>query len=191
MERRDFVAAGVAGGRGRVGARGRQESDDAFRGGTFAPPHPQFYRRTTIAPEKAPDHAAYDVLADVLPAARRRRMRLYCWFEDVFRQDIPGFDQAAEIDLHGKRTGLACHRNPNTRAFWLGLVEDYLRSYDVDGLMWGSERQGPLDNALTANHGGGGAGGRVGCFCQYCTAAARKEGVNVDRAKDGYMQLAK
>src|SRR5437764_14960732 len=57
---------------------GRQEYDDGFRGGNFATPHPQFYRCTAIAPEKAPDHAAYDVLADVLPAARRRRMRLYC-----------------------------------------------------------------------------------------------------------------
>src|SRR5436309_14980905 len=69
---------------------GKQEYDDAFRGGNFATPHAQFYRRTSIAPEKAPDHAAYDVIADVVPAARRRRMRLYCWFEDVFRQDIPG-----------------------------------------------------------------------------------------------------
>src|SRR5947207_14124466 len=40
---------------------GRQEDDDAFRGGNFATPHPQFYRRTTIAPEKAPDHAAYEI----------------------------------------------------------------------------------------------------------------------------------
>src|SRR5438874_10284402 len=166
---------------------GRQEYDDAFRGGNFATPHPQFYRRTTIAPEKAPDHAAYDVLADVLPAARRRRMRLYCWFEDVFRQDIPGFDQAAEIDLHGKRTGLACHRNPNTRNFWLGLAEDYLRSYDVDGLMWGSERQGPLDNALSASHGGGGSG--VACFCPHCLDAARQTGIDTDRAREGYLAL--
>src|SRR5437763_1785891 len=32
---------------------GRQEYDDGFRGGNFATPHPQFYRRTAIAPEKA------------------------------------------------------------------------------------------------------------------------------------------
>src|SRR2546429_3948063 len=166
---------------------GRQEYDDAFRGGNFATPHPQFYRRTSIAAEKAPDHAAYDVLADVLPAARRRRMRLYCWFEDVFRRDVPGFDQAAEIDLHGKPTGLACHRNPNTRNFWLGLAEDYLRSYDVDGLMWGSERQGPLDNALAASHGGGGSG--VACFCPHCLEAARQAAIDVDRAREGYLPL--
>ena len=83
----------------------------------------------------------------------------------------------------------ACSRNPNTRNFWLGLVEDYLRSYDVDGLMWGSERQGPLGNVLVTNHGGAGAGGRLACFCQYCIEAAKKEGINVDRAKAGYTQL--
>src|SRR2546430_2208259 len=168
---------------------GKQEYDDAFRGGNFATPHPQFYRRTSIAPEKAPDHAAYDVIADVLPAARRRRMRLYCWFEDVFRRDVPGFDQAAEIDLHGMPTGLPCHRIPTTRNFWLGLAEDYLRSYDVDGLMWGSERQGPLDNALGASHGSSSAGGVIACFCPQCLAAARQEGINIERARDGYLAL--
>src|SRR5262245_37734333 len=40
---------------------GKQEYDDNFRGGNFATPHPAYYRRTTIAPEKAPDHPGYDV----------------------------------------------------------------------------------------------------------------------------------
>src|SRR2546423_14099356 len=109
---------------------GKQEYDDNFRGGNFATPHPQYYRHTSIAPEQAPDHPNYDVIADVLPAAHRRRMKVICWFEDVFRREVPGFDQAAEIDLHGKPTGLPCHRNPNARNFWLGLSEDYLRSSD-------------------------------------------------------------
>src|SRR5207302_994491 len=84
-------------------------------------------------------------------------------------------------------TGLACHRNPNTRSFWLGLAEDYLRSYDVDGLMWGSERQGPLDNALAASHGGGGS--VVACFCPHCLDAARRTGIDTDRAREGYVAL--
>src|ERR1051325_6797311 len=184
---------------------GAQAYDDDFRGGNFATPHPQYYRETSIVPEKAPDHPGYDVIADVLPAARRRGMRLYCWFEDVFRRDVPGFDRAAEIDLHGKPTGLACHRNPNTRNFWLGLAEDFLRSYDVDGLMWGSERQGPLDNALAASHGGGGrgggcgapppppprgggggGGGGVGFSPPPFRAAPPGAAIDVDRAREGY-----
>jgi hypothetical protein len=183
---------GIAGRQPRGSAlpdHGKQEYDDNYHGGNFATPHPQFYRGTTIAPEKAPDHPNYDVIADVLPAARRRNMKVICWFEDVFRNDVRGLDQAVEIDLHGKPTTRTCPRNPNTRNFWLGMVEDYLRSYDVDGLMWGSERQGPLNNAIGASHGGGGNPATVGCFCTHCTEAARKMGIDVDRARKGYSAL--
>ena len=170
---------------------GRQEYDTGtFRGGNFATPHPQYYGNTSIAPEKAPDHPGYDAIADVFPAARRRGIKVICWFEDVIAADVPGFEDAREVVAAGPPSTFACSRNPNTRRFWLGLVEDYLRSYDVDGLMWGSERQGPLGNALGANHGGAGAGGRIACFCRHCVEAGRKEGLNVDRAKEGYVQLS-
>jgi hypothetical protein len=53
---------------------GTQEYDDDFRGGIFFTPHPGYYGKTSIKPEKAPDHPGYDVLADVLPAAHRRGM---------------------------------------------------------------------------------------------------------------------
>src|SRR2546430_5608907 len=102
---------------------GKQEYDDAFRGGNFATPHRQYYRDTSIVPEKAPVHPGYDVIADVLPAARRRGMRLYCWFEDVFRRDVPGFDGAAEIDLHRASTRPTRPRNPTTRNFSLRTAE--------------------------------------------------------------------
>src|SRR5437870_3302418 len=133
---------------------GAQAYDDDFRGGNFTTPHPELYRKTSIAPEKAPDHAGYDVLADVIPAAHGRRMKVMAWFEDVFRPDVPGLDQALELDVHGKPGSRLCFRNPNTREFWLALLEDHLRSYGaLDGLMWGSERQGPLNDALGASHG--------------------------------------
>ena len=169
---------------------GKQEYDTAtFRGGNYATPHPQYYRNTSITPERAPDHPNYDVLADVLPRAHSRSMKVIAWFEDVFAADVPGFEQAREVMVDGQRSTFACTRNPNTRNFWLGLVEDYLRSYDVDGLMWGSERQGPLGSVLGTNHGGTGAGGRAACFCQYCSEAAKAQGINVDRAKQGYNEL--
>src|SRR5438105_646424 len=79
---------------------GKQEYDDNFRGGNFATPHPQYYGHTSIAPEKAPDHPDYDVIADVLPSAHRRGLTVICRFEDVFRRPVPGFDQAARIGLH-------------------------------------------------------------------------------------------
>jgi hypothetical protein len=174
---------------------GKQQYDtDTFHGGNYATPHPQYYRNTALVPEKAPDHPGYDVLADVVPAAHKRGMKVICWFEDVLRYTnaiaAPGFEKVREVVLSGPESDFACSRNPNTRNFWLGLVEDYLRSYDVDGLMWGSERQGPLGNVLVTNHGGAGAGGRLACFCPYCIDAAKKDGINVDRAKAGYTKLA-
>jgi hypothetical protein len=168
---------------------GKQEYDDNYHGGNFATPHPQYYKNTSIAPQKAPDHPDYDVIADVLPRAHKRGMKVICWFEDVFRKDVPGLEKAFEVDLHGTPQARVCYRNPNTLNFWLGLTEDYLRSYDVDGLMFGSERQGPLNSALGASHGGGPSPESVGCFCSYCIAAAKRDGLNVDRARKGYQEL--
>ena len=125
----------------------------------------------------------------MLPRAHKRGMKVICWYEDVFRKDVPGLDKAFEVDVHGQPAARVCYRNPNTLNFWLGLTEDYLRSYDVDGLMFGSERQGPLNNALGASHGGGPAPATVGCFCPHCLAAAKKEGINAERAKQGYLAL--
>jgi hypothetical protein len=168
---------------------GKQEYDDNYRGGNFAMPHPQYYRETSIKPEKAPDHPDYDVIADVLPRAHQRKMKVIGWYEDVFRNDVPGLDQATEVDIHGRPTNRVCYRNPNTRNFWLGLTEDFLRSYDLDGLMFGSERQGPLNAAIGASHGGAAAPATVGCFCRHCIEAARKDGINADRARQGFLAL--
>jgi hypothetical protein len=193
-----FVAAftygrGIAGRQPRgnpLPDHGKQEYDDSFRGGNFATPHPELYRRTSIAPERAPDHPGYDVLADVIPEARRRRVKVYAWFEDVFRRDVPGIEQALEVDVHGRPGSRLCFRNPDTRAFWLALVEDYLRSYpDLDGLMWGSERQGPLNDALGASHGEGARPASAACFCPHCLDAARRQGIDADRARQGFLAL--
>ena len=168
---------------------GKQEYDDNYHGGIFATPHPQYYKNTSILPQKAPDHPDYDVIGDVLPRARKRGMRVIAWYEDVFRNDVPGIDKAFEVDVHGKPAARVCYRNPNTMNFWLGLTEDFLRSYPLDGLMFGSERQGPLNAAIGASHGGGAAPGTVGCFCPHCLEAAKKEGINAERARQGFLAL--
>ncbi len=168
---------------------GKQEYDDNYHGGIFATPHPQYYKNTSILPQKAPDHPDYDVIGDVLPRARKRGMKVIAWYEDVFRNDVPGIDKAFEVDVHGKPAARVCYRNPNTMNFWLGLTEDFLRSYPLDGLMFGSERQGPLNAAIGASHGGGAAPGTVGCFCPHCLEAAKKEGINAERARQGFLAL--
>jgi hypothetical protein len=132
---------------------GKQEYDPNYHGGNFATPHARFYERTTLKQTKAPDHGDYDVIADVLPRAHRRGMKVYAWYEDQWRDDVPGIDKLKEIDWQGRPANTLCPLHPDYREFLTGLTEDYCQSYGIDGIMWGSERQGPLHNALSAKVG--------------------------------------
>jgi hypothetical protein len=170
---------------------GKQEYDRDFRGGNYARPHPEFYTRTVLKDVRAPDHGNLDILEAVLPKAKARGMRVYAWAEDVWRGDVPNVGQVQEVDFHGRRRTTLCLRNPDYRGFLEGLAQDYAKSYPIDGLMWGSERQGPLNNALGASHGGGGDPGTVGCFCQHCREEAKRRGVDDKRAVEGYAALEK
>lgn len=171
---------------------GKQEYDLDFHGGNFATPHPEFYKNTVLKETKAPDHGDYDVLADVLPKAKQHGMQTIAWLEDVYSPSIPHVEQLQEIDLHGRHAHTLCFNNPQNQAFLTGLVTDYASSYEIDGLMWGSERQGALSNALGASHGGKNSDpGRVTCFCSFCQARAQKEGISVERARQGFAELEK
>ncbi|MBI1898799.1 MAG: hypothetical protein HYS04_20030 [Acidobacteria bacterium] len=169
---------------------GKQEYDLNFHGGNFATIHPQYYKDTVMKDFRAPDHGDFDVLAAVIPAAKKRGMKVIAWYEDVFRNDVRNVEKLQEKDLHGRSAGTLCFNNPNYRGFLVGLTEDYARSYDLDGLMWGSERQGAFANALGASHGGGRRDpGRVTCFCEFCQRKAKERGINFERVKQGYLAL--
>ena len=167
---------------------GKQEYDLNFHGGNFATPHPQYYKDTALKAEdtRAPDYPGVDTIASVVPAARKRGIRTILWAEDVFRNDLPNIDKLQEYDVHGRRGARLCFNNPNVNNFLLGLVEDYARSYEIDGIMWCSERMGPLNNVMR-----GPATANASCFCQFCKAKARRLGINDDRARDGYLALEK
>src|SRR5258708_3584941 len=56
---------------------GKQESDEkSFHGGNFAIPHPEFYRNTVLKQTRAPDHGDFDIVANVLPGAKKRNLKL-------------------------------------------------------------------------------------------------------------------
>ncbi len=171
---------------------GKQEYDLNYHGGNFATPHPQYYKNTVIQPAHAPDHDKLDILAEVLPAAKRRGMKVICWMEDVFRPDLPNIEKVQEKDLYGRNMETLCLNNPNYLNFFTGLVEDLARSYDVDGIMWGSERQGALCDSLGATHDTPPIDpGNVTCFCEFCLNKAKGRGINSDRARQGFLELEK
>ncbi len=168
-----------------------------FRGGNFAVPHLEYYKDTnlTFADMRAPEFGDADLLARLIPAARERGMKTFAWIlEDNVRPPVAHWEALYEVDFHGRRTNRhpsgPCYNNPLYRGFLLGLVEDYARSYEIDGLMWASERQGGLLNALGAYHNGASADpGQATCFCEFCQQKARSQGIDVERARAGFTAL--
>ena len=169
---------------------GIQEYDLNFRGGNFAEIHPQYYVNTIIRDFRAPDHGDLDILAEVLQEAKKRNIAIYCWINEnpynPIPKYVPNFPKVLEIDCYGKRTPLPCFNNPDYRNFHLSLVEDYCKSYDISGILWGSERQGPLGNLI----GGGWNSNYVACFCEHCRKLAYERGINIERAIKGYQTLS-
>ena len=169
---------------------GPQESDEKFfHGGNYATPHPEFYRDTVLKQTRAPDHGDLDIVATVLPAARKRGLKLFCSIEDVFRSDIPGVKDVAEVDLQGRKTGTLCLFHPDVRAFWAALATDLCKSYEIDGILFFNERNGPLLNAIGASHSQAIASSRVTCFCDFHQRAAKERGIDLQRAREGYTKL--
>lgn len=170
---------------------GKQAYDtDTFYGGCYTKVDPKYFTNTPFKSFRAPDFGDYDVLETVLPSAKKRGLKTICWFEDVFRNDRPNIQELQEKELSGKNASTLCFNNPGYRNWLLGMVENWSRSYDVDGIMWGSERQGAFSNMLGASHGGA-SGDRVTCFCGFCVAKAKERGINPERARQGFLELNK
>ena len=94
-----------------------------------SPPRIRSITKTVLKDTRAPDHGDLDILAEVLPAAKKRGMKVICWLEDVFRSDLPNIEKLQERDLYGRYAETLCVNNPDYRNFLIGLVEDNARSY--------------------------------------------------------------
>ena len=170
---------------------GAQHYDtDTFHGGDYAMPHPQFYAQSIFKDFRAPDLGDFDLLGAVVPKAKARGIKSYCWFEDTYDpQRLANFNRVAEVDVDGRPTAQACLNNPYLRKFMTSLVEDWASSYDIDGIMWCSERQGALNRAIGANHGALMNPGAPTCFCSYCVQKGMDQGIKVERAREGFKAL--
>jgi hypothetical protein len=170
---------------------GKPEHDtDTFHGGSYTVTHPQYYKDTAIQDFRAPEFGDFDVLESVLPSAHRRGMKTICWFEDVFAgkgAGIPGIAKAQEKRLDGANAETLCFNNPNYSNWLLGTVEDYARSHEIDGIMWGSERQGAFANMLASRQDPS----AVTCFCEFCQRKAKARGIDPERAREGFRALSK
>jgi hypothetical protein len=171
-----------------------------FHGGNYARPHMEFYKDTPLmlADMRAPEFGDVDVLERVIPVAKKHGIRVFPFIlED---NSLPAavksnWEKLYEVDHHDRRTnghpGGPCFNNPGYRNFTLGLVEDYARSYDIGGLMWGSERQSGFLNTLGLSQSSGQDPGKTTCFCEFCQKKGRDRGIDVERARRGFDEAEK
>jgi hypothetical protein len=165
--------------------------DASFTGGAFYDYDPKYFRTTTLKDFRSPDYGKLNVIADVAPKVKARGMDFFCWDYNnavpIMNRSIPGFPQVTEIDVYGRRTTSPCFNHPDYRAHLTGKIESYLSGYpsQVDGIAWGCERMGPLQNAI----GGGWSTAGLSCFCEHCRAKARARDLSVTRAQRGYRAL--
>ena len=156
-----------------------------LRGGSYIRHRPEYYRNTPITNFTAddPELAGKDILEMVIPAARKRGMKIYPEvMEPLFKYAghgsannvfIPNLPQLLEVDVFGRTSQDPCINNPGYRNWWKSIMEDYARSYDIDGIMWCNERRSPIDNVL--------AGNAPNCFCPTCRREALERGIDVER----------
>lgn len=151
----------------------------------------KYFADTSLKEFRSPDDNHFNVITAVAPKMHKRGMDFVAFdYNNTsarMMRFIPGFTEVSEIDVYGRRTDSACWNHPDYRAHLRGKVESLLAQYpgEVDAIAWGCERQGPLDNLI----GGGWASIGISCFCPFCRAKARERGINVERAKAGYLAL--
>jgi hypothetical protein len=162
-----------------------------FVGGAFYDYDPKYFRDTILKDFRSPDYGKFDVIAQVAAKAKARGMDFFAWDYNnavpSMNRSISNFAKVTEIDVYGRRTTSPCFNHPDYRAHLAGKIESLLSGYpdQVDGIAWGCERMGPLQNMI----GGTWSTAGISCFCEHCRAKARDRGVQVARAQEGYRRL--
>ncbi len=162
-----------------------------FHGGYYAKVNPAFFQGTIFENQvdrlRAPDTPDFDILGDVLPMAKKRNMKTIAWLADQIHEEIEEFEMMKEQDLQGRSLNQVCLRNPHFKGFLQAMVTDCVTSHDLDGLLWRSERWGPLTNTLYKYRGD--EHSVIPCFCPYCRTEGVEQGIDLSKVEEGYTQL--
>jgi hypothetical protein len=171
---------------------GTPEYEPGWRGGNYATVHPEYYANTILgAVGRAPEYPEWDMLEVVIPKARQRGMKSYALMDESSHarhlRSYPNFLKCLEVDIWNKPARRPCFNNPDYRNWHLGMVEDYIKSYELDGILWSSERPSPLDRLIQEPTRQG--LGLITCYCSHCRKIGEERGISWRRAQEGYRKL--
>jgi len=162
-------------------------------GGAYFDPDPAYYSGTFIKDYRAKDKEfeGKDILDMVLPAAHKRGMKVYVELMEPFFKytghgstntvDIPNLAQAMEVDIFGRLGADPSTSHPDYRNWILSMVEDQVRNYDIDGIMWCNERNSPLDQLIQ--------GMAPGDFSTHARREAMERGIDVEACRRAMINL--
>ena len=164
------------------------QEPDYLQGGAFYNPHPDYYQATFMKKFDAPDPPTqgFDTLADVIPAAEQRGIKVYTYYCETSSSAIrsiwqPGFPHLLDRDHWGRTATRPSLLNPDYRTWWRSIIEDWFSNHNLTGMLWGIERQSPLMDIFRADSSTG--------FDEYFKAEARARGIDVQRAIEGYQKI--
>lgn len=153
--------------------------------------HAQYYKNTTLRhqqPDATFEHQSRDLFAELSAPAKQRGMKVYARVleSSAMSRVVANYSKVVTKDVNGKPTNTACWNHPEYVGFWADTMEDLFRSYDLDGIQWGAERQGPLMNVISPWNNDA-----PSCFCEHCGARAKAAGIDPERARQGFDALHK
>ena len=97
---------------------------------------------------------------------------------------VANYAKVVTRDVRDRPTSVACWNHPEYVGFWADTMEDLFRSYDLDGIQWGAERQGPLMNVISPWDNN-----PPTCFCEHCRRRGAAAGIDPERARLGFETL--
>lgn len=179
--------------------------------GSAFTPRDEYFAFTRLKPQRSELGRKHgkDALGLVCEAAAKRGMAVYAhdlayecatlgyWPAtgdafDMSDRILRNFTECAQIDIFGRKSLRVCTNHPDYRRFHLAVVENQLRGYPIEGIKINFERNGPLSSVLVGNYAATFHYRKPlapVCFCPHCLADARNRGIDIARAKEGWMEL--
>ncbi|GGA55345.1 hypothetical protein [Pelagibacterium lentulum] len=164
-----------------------------MKGGAYFNPDPAYYSGTFIKDFRAkdPEFEGKDILEMVIKPAHDRGMKVFIELMEPFFKytghgstntvEIPNLAQAMEVDIFGRLGGDPSTSHPDYRNWILSMIEDQVRNYDIDGVMWCNERNSPLDTLIQ--------GDAPGDFSTHARREALERGIDVEACRKALLNL--